>query len=153
MREGEEVSKQSLEGLLREVGWRLAEYEVARIYKIPEEFHTTPCDFMGFTAGGRAILIEAKQVQRMSLPIGTSNGLQVHQWNALEEASRANCISLICWANGDEVATIDFDQAATYSEGRKSIPWRAIPERYIHELYGDPFRLLEPWLSRATERS
>lgn len=143
------MAKPNLEKILRKIGWDLADYQVGRFYKIPEEFQQTPCDFMGHTSGGRAILIEAKQVARTSLPVGgTSNGLKNHQWSALQEAHRAGCIALLCWARYDWVATIDVDQIIAYSAGRKSVPWDKIPDRYIHSLHDlNPFSILEPFLS------
>lgn len=137
-----------LELLLRESGRRLADHQVGRFWKFPEEATNTPCDFMGFTSIGRAILIEAKQVERTSLPLGKKPGLTVLQWNSLNEANRAGALSLICWARGDLCATIDMDIALHLSSGRLSIPWEKIDPRYMNSLCGQSAALtiLEPWL-------
>lgn len=136
----------SLELKLRELGRTLADYQVARFWKVPEEWTSTPCDFFGFTAKGRAILIEAKQVALPRLPIGSSPGLAGHQWIALKDASRANCLSLICWARGGSVACLDYDMAVELSKGRKSIPWVLIPPQFIH-CFKQTNTLLEPYLA------
>lgn len=135
-----------LETILRKVGRDLADWQVARIFKVPEEMVWTPVDFFGYTKSGRAILIEAKMVSRPSLAIGRSPGLLPHQWAELCDANRANCLALICWAHRGEVATITVDMAIELSKGRKSVSWFAIPERYVRPLRGDHLRLLEPWL-------
>lgn len=124
-----------LEKLLRHTGRMLAEHQVAYLFKVPEEFRATPCDFFGYTAKGRAILIEAKEVNRPSLPIGKDPGLKPHQWNALMDAYRAECISLICWYRQDidQVATLPMDMAANLSRDRKSIPWKDISQFVITE--------------------
>jgi hypothetical protein len=121
---------------------------VARFFKVPEEMTQTPCDFFGYTAVGRAILIEAKQVTRTALPIGNSNGLQAHQWNELSDANRAGALALICWAQDGLCAAITMDMAAVLSEGRRSIPWSAIDGRFKKSMRGKDahLRLLEHWL-------
>ena len=113
----------SLERLLRAAGRQLADMQVARLFKVPEDMNQTPVDFFGYTKDGRAILLEAKKVARDSLPIGNkSNGLKPHQWAELDDANRANAIALIAWQNGAEVAVISMDQALVWSADRRSIP-------------------------------
>lgn len=138
----------NLEALLREAGRRLAEWQTAFIFKVPEEWSATPCDFFGHTAEGRAILIEAKQVARGSLPICNSPGLATHQWNALCDANRANCIALICWMRQGVCATISMDMAIELSKLRKSIPWDQIPDQFMHRMVGADATLtmLEPFI-------
>lgn len=137
-----------LEILLRKAGRELADYQVARFYKIPEEMQQTPCDFIGFTAQGRAILIEAKMVSRMSLPIGDDPGLSVHQWNELTDANKAGALTLICWARANICATITMDIAITLSACRKSIPWESIPSRFLRSMSGPKCHLglVDHWL-------
>jgi len=141
--------RKNLEGLLREAGRRLADWQTAFIFKVPEEWKTTPCDFFGHTAEGRAILIEAKEVSRPSLPIGCEPGLAPHQWNALCDANRANCIALICWARNGVCATLSMDMAIALSEGRRSIPWNRIKEKFLHPLTGEraTLEILEPFVA------
>ncbi len=138
----------TLEGLLREAGRLLADWQTAFIFKVPEEWQTTPCDFFGHTSEGRAILIEAKEVNRTSLPIGCEPGLAVHQWNALCDANRANCIALICWAREGVCATLTMDMAIELSDGRRSIPWKKIQKRFLHSMEGEraSLKLLEPFV-------
>ncbi len=128
----------------------LAEHQSAYLFKVPEEMTTTPCDFFGYTRDGRAILIEAKEVSsRSSLPIGNKPGLTPHQWNALCDANRANCISLICWVYKSTLATIDCDMAIELSRGRRSIPWDGIPFQFKHAAptKADCLRILEPYIT------
>jgi hypothetical protein len=139
----------ALELLLRKAGRELADYQVCRFFKVPEEMQQTPCDFFGYTACGRAILIEAKMVNRESLPINdSSNGLSIHQWNELEAANKAGALALLCWARGDQCATLSFDLAAKLAEGRRSIPWRNIEKKYFRSMSGDVCHLaiLDHWL-------
>lgn len=136
-----------LESLIRYTGERLREHQAAHVFKVPEELQKTPVDFFGYTASGRAILIEAKMVDRLSLPIGTSNGFRPHQWNELLDANRANCIALIAWMRKGIVAVIDMDQALSYSEGRRSIPWKSIPvECHRSKSPSDCLKLFDRWL-------
>ena len=138
-----------LESLVRKAGRELMDYQVARLFKVPEEMSQTPCDFFGYTVEGRAILIECKMVNRTSLPIASSsNGLSVHQWNELCDANKANALALICWARGDICATITMDIAIKLSEGRRSIAWDDIESRYLRVMVGDRahLRLLDQWL-------
>lgn len=134
--------------MLRKAGRELADYQVARIFKVPEEMQQSPCDFFGYTSIGRAILVEAKMVSGKILPIGYEPGLRPHQWNELCDANRAGAIALICWARGDYCATIDVDMATAFSEGRKSIPWEAIPAHLIRSMAGPKahLELLSNWL-------
>jgi len=93
-------------------------------FKVPEEMSQTPCDFFGWTNRGRAIVIECKQVKRKSLPIGAgTNGLQPHQWNALELAHRCGALSFLIWRNGEDTRAIGFSQVAALSAGRRSVEW------------------------------
>lgn len=131
-----------LELLIRHTGRMLAEHQTAYLFKVPEAMTATPVDFFGYTKDGRAILIEAKDVARASLPIGSSPGLASHQWNALRDAGRANCVALICWMRNGVLATIDIDMAVELSKDRASIPWKEIPKRFLHE-EPKPSRCLE----------
>jgi hypothetical protein len=134
-----------LELRLSSLGRLLADYQVARFWKLQEGWLRTPCDFYGFTAAGRAILIEAKMVNRPRLPTYNSPGLSGTQWAALREAARANCIALICWCRHESVATIDCEMAMELCSDSKSIPWHSIPDKFIHSL-NDHMTLLEPYL-------
>lgn len=137
-----------LETLLRKAGKELAEWQVCRLYKIPEEFVMTPCDFFGYTPGGRAIMIEAKMVERPSLPLGAAPGLLPHQWTALREANRANCLALIAWQRKGSIAVIDVDMAIELSENRKSVPWGRIQQQFKHSAADSraAVTILEPYL-------
>jgi len=123
-----------LELLIRKAGRCLRDHQVAVLRKIPEEFQQTDCDFYGYNVTGRAILVEAKMVNRAALPIGTSNGLQAHQWVALCDANKANVLALICWMKGDTIATFDIDMAILFAYQRKSIPWDLIPDKFKHKM-------------------
>lgn len=137
-----------LEILLRRAGRELADYQVARFFKVPEEMSQTPCDFFGYTVHGRAILIEAKEVNRTALPIGNDPGLQPHQWNELGDANRAGALALICWARGGVCATITYDIAAFLSKDRRSIPWEKIEGKFLRPMSGSfcHLALLDHWL-------
>lgn len=145
---GREVMGNKLELLLRKAGRDLADYQIARFWKFPEEMMQTPCDFMGFTRHGRAILIEAKEVNRTALPIHGSPGLAPHQFTALNEANQAGAISLVCWARKNVCAVISFDMVLAFSKGRASVPWTSIDRRFGRKLTGDDahLKLLDHWL-------
>ena len=142
------MTKNALEALIKHAGRMLEEHQVARIFKVPEDMVGTPCDFFGYTTAGRAIMIEAKYVgSRMSLPIGASPGLAKHQWNELQDANRANVLALIAWRYKSEVAIISMDMAIALSEGRRSIPWRNIHDRYKRSPQPSRWReLFDNWL-------
>jgi hypothetical protein len=136
-----------LELLIRKAGRYLRDHQVAVLRKIPEEFQQTDCDFYGYTAVGRAILVEAKMVSRTRLPVGQSPGMASHQWVSLCEANRANVLALICWSKDETIATFDMDMAIELKENSKSIPWNAIPERFKHRWSPTVFQtMFEPYL-------
>jgi len=137
-----------LELVLRKAGRELADWQVARFWKFPEEMQQTPCDFMGFTVTGRVVMIEAKMVSRLSLPIHSSPGILTHQFNALDSCNRAGGLALVCWARGDFCATLTFDMVLELSRDRRSIPWGKIEEKYLRSLSGSRahLELLDQWL-------
>lgn len=118
-----------LERSLRRAGNDLANRQVARFWKVPEDMSQTPCDFMGFTVHGRVVMIEAKQVARSSLPIANSPGLQKHQFGALQECWRAGGIAIVAWAHRGMVAVLPFETVMRLSiqQSRMSIAWKDIP--------------------------
>jgi hypothetical protein len=106
---------------------------------------------MGFTITGRVILLECKISKGPSLELGP-RGLKAHQRIALNEAHRAGGLGLVAWMNENRlgqkrIAVIDAGQVKTYSAGRKSVPWRDIPRRFIHRLDDEPENFLWPFLS------
>jgi penicillin-binding protein-related factor A (putative recombinase) len=128
-----------LELNVQHVANQMHDNQVARLYKIPNDIRLggdevtyggqTPCDFMGWTVAGRAIAIECKMFKQPSLPVGPK-GLKAHQLIAITECHKAGGIGLLVWQHEDELAVIDPDQIATYSKGRKSIPWKSIPAKF-----------------------
>lgn len=143
-----------LELVLRKVGRELADHQIARFFKVPEEMAQTPCDFFGYTACGRAILIEAKMVNATSLKVAGEPGLSAHQWNELDDANRAGALALICWSRGDVVKTFGMDMAKALSAGRRSIPWAAIPDHLARPLsVPERLRILDHWLPLETVSS
>jgi hypothetical protein len=113
-----------LELLMRKAARELRDQQVCVLYKIPEEMQQTPCDFIGYTASGRCIMIECKMVKRPSLPIGKAPGLAAHQWRALDEADRAGCQAMVLWMNGGEFYPIDIRLIRLHmAAGRRSVPW------------------------------
>jgi hypothetical protein len=113
-----------LELLMRKAARELRDQQVCVLYKIPEEMQQTPCDFIGYTASGRCIMIECKMVKRPSLPIGKAPGLAAHQWRALDEADRAGCICIVIWQRDDVLNFLMPGNIRDFMEsGRKSVPW------------------------------
>lgn len=128
-----------LELRVRKIACDLHDNQVARLYKIPNDVRMeqgiivhgeqVPCDFIGWTVTGRAIAIECKIFQQPSLPVG-AKGLKAHQLKAITECHRAGGIGVLVWQHDDELAVIDPEQVMSYSRGRKSIPWKAIPAKF-----------------------
>lgn len=109
---------------MREFARELYNEQLAFVFKVPEEMQQTPVDFFGWRRDGLAITIECKQVRRQSLPIGAgTNGLQPHQWNALELAHRCGAVSVLLWRNGEETLAMPFAAVLEATADRKSIPW------------------------------
>jgi len=157
------------EAIIRRVGRNLEAHDVAKLWKWPEEKriqtvptrcpscsawikgkalqHTekTGCDFFGYTRSGRVILIECKETDKPRLVLGAT-GLKPHQFYALYDAHRAGGIALLAWLHDDLVGVLDVDMIQEISHGRKSIPWKPIPDRFKHlEVEFDS--MLEPWIS------
>ncbi len=153
------MTTNALETYVRKLAVALHEYQICRLYKIPNDIKITggkiihadqgPCDFIGFTVTGRAMLVECKMFQKPSLPIG-EKGLKPHQYRALVEVHRAGGIGLLVWQNDFTIAVIDPEQITKYSRGRKSLPWKAIPESYKKDLVSDPRRFFWPFLPSST---
>ena len=137
----------TLEATIRSTARELANHQIARIWKWPEALEKTGCDFFGYTRTARVILIEAKQVTRSTLPIGKSPGLLPHQWIALQECDRAGGIALVAWQRRNEVAVIDVSVVNDLVEGRKSIAWGHIPERFKKNVWEtELIEMLDPFL-------
>lgn len=132
-----------LELRLRAVFRELYDLQVAFLFKVPEAIQQTPCDFFGWTAKGRAIVVEAKQVNRASLPIGTSNGLAPHQWLALRQAAACGAHSYLVWQRGDVIMVLDFGTCLRLTENRKSIPFWDAAGYQTHSLIDCFSRLLQ----------
>lgn len=122
-----------LESMIRKAARALEDRQLAMIWKVPEEMQQTPCDFFGFTSQGRAILIEAKMVNRPRLPVGKSPGLLPHQWHALRSAHRAGALSFIIWMMGDLFSIIQYHEAEAWMGNGKSI--KADRLYRIHQSY------------------
>lgn len=133
----------SLETHIRKLAMELHTLQKARLYKIPNDIkitggqvihaEQTPVDFMGFTIGGRVILLECKMCTKKSLPIGPG-GLKAHQHIAINEAHHTGGIGLLAWQHGLKVAVIDAGQVGVYRKHKKSIAWKDIPDKFKHEL-------------------
>lgn len=113
----------SLELKLRKIGRSLADKQICRFWKVPEEMRETPCDFFGYTRTGRAILIEAKMVNRPRLPIGCSPGLSKNQWNELCDAERAGAIVIVVWERYGCINCMEPKTIRSLANGKKSVPW------------------------------
>lgn len=132
-----------LERLIRKAAKALCEYQVAKLWKIPNDLRMTggelmaygeeqPADFIGHTATGRVVMVEAKMHNAPSLPIGSRSGVTPYQWTSLLECHKAGGIALIVWQRESKIATIDMDIASSLCWERKSVPWKKIPPRFIH---------------------
>ena len=135
------ASGKELERTVKAAAQRLNDKQLAKLWKIPNDLRITaageavwgdqnPCDFMGHTINGRAILIECKQIQGARLTLG-SRGLKPHQYLALQEAHDANCLALVIWARDDKVAVLDMDMVRKLTENRRSVGWSQIPHKFI----------------------
>ena len=148
-----------LERLIRKAAKSLREYQVATLWKIPNDLRVTasgiatfadeqPADFIGHTRTGRVIMVEAKQHKKERLPLFSKSGVTPYQWTSLLECHKAGGIALIVWQCGDEVATFDMDIAIALSKDRRSIPFRKIQKRFCHPATDDTAHLtmFEPYL-------
>jgi hypothetical protein len=114
-----------LEIELRRIGRSLADKQICRFWKVPEEMQQTPCDFFGYTRTGRAILIEAKMAKRNHLPIVKAGkkgtGISHHQLQEMKEADKAGAIAFFVWMNGANVDIIAPREILPYA---KSVAWK-----------------------------
>lgn len=122
-----------LENLLRKAEPHLRAKQICTYWKIPNDLRLTgdavvfgqrgPCDFIGHTTRGEALLIEAKICQKRSLAVPSKGGIPGHQWVALRDANAAGAIALIAWMRGSEIALLPFQKAEELLGDRRSIPW------------------------------
>jgi len=167
------VANNQLELKIAEAGRALEASDVARLWKweVPVRIRTertqcpkcsasypvsqalftrpTGADFFGYTSSARAILIECKMLNKTSLPLGET-GLKAHQFIHLRDCHNAGGIALLVWQQYDATAVIDMDIVQSLSEGRKSIPWKDIPTKFIKFPNTEPKKLLEPYLHCPT---
>ena len=123
-----------LESRMRRVCEILRNDQVASLFKFPEELVATPCDFMGHTRNGRAILIECKQVRRPSLPLHDSPGLAPHQNIALREASACGAFAIVLWQRHQIITAMRMADVLEASKDRQSLPWAAALEHKVLDL-------------------
>lgn len=155
----------SLEKLVRKVARTLHDYQIARLYKIPNDIKViegkilygerTPPDFMGFTAHARVMMVECKSWNQPSLPID-KKGLKPHQYVALKEVHDAGGLGLLVWQNGGMIAVIDAGMIEHYRGDRKSLPWKVIPPRYkrkVAAMTDEHVRFFWPFLGAPIEQS
>lgn len=122
-----------LERLIRQASRHLRQRQICSLWKIPNDLRLTsdavvfgdpgPCDFIGHTVDGTAILIEAKSTKRSHLAVPNKRGIKGHQWIALRDAAAAGAHSMIIWKHGEEVAVLSFAHACLLLGSRRSIPW------------------------------
>lgn len=148
-----------LERLIRKAAKSLREYQVATMWKIPNDLRITgsglatyadeqPADFIGHTTTGRVIMVEAKQHKGDRLPLYSKGGITPYQWTSLLECHKAGGIALIVWQRGDEVATLDMDMVQALATDRRSIAWKKIQKSFCHPATTDTAHLtiFEPHL-------
>ncbi len=100
--------------------------QICTYWKIPNDLETlrrTPCDFIGHTVEGQAILLEAKSTAAPRLAVPHPRGIKGHQWVALRDADAANAISGLVWLHDNEVCALSFQAAHRLLGSRRSIPW------------------------------
>jgi hypothetical protein len=127
----------SLEKRVRDVAAVLHAEQVCRLYQISNDIKIAgdklihgaqvPGDFWGYTAGGRAILIECKMTSQPRLAIGTKAGLRPHQLAALFEIEKAGGLGLVVWQYQTQVAVIRSGLIRVLSKDRRSISWASCP--------------------------
>jgi len=121
------------EKLVRNAERILRTRQIATYWKIPNDLRLTadavvfgergPCDFIGHTARGVSLLIEAKGTVAPRLAVPHNRGIKGHQWMALRDADAANAIAIIAWLNKDRFCALSFKRAKQLLGDRKSIPW------------------------------
>jgi hypothetical protein len=145
-----------LEIELRRIGRSLADKQICRFWKVPEEMQQTPCDFFGYTNTGRAILIEAKMAQRNHLPIVKAGkkgtGISDHQLQEIREARNAGAVAFFVWMKGEECAIfypsiiMDEDKSVLWSRF-SPIPFEKLEDylaKHISALHATRRRLPSP---------
>lgn len=116
--------------------------QVATFWKIPNDIRLTsgeviygdrgPCDFIGHTAYGAALLIEAKQRAQPSLGVGNqSKDIKGHQWIALRDAEMCGALALILWQRGEQFVVLSWSEANKLRGDRRSIPWPTVLARQL----------------------
>lgn len=109
------------------------------------------CDFFGHTASGRAVLIEAKSLDRPKLPMKVAAGAKVapgvkrHQLVTLLAAGAHGAHALVVWRRKDYVTLLSIgDLWHRVEDVPDSVPWDAqtaipigsLPGRLVAELQG-----------------
>lgn len=125
-----------LENTMRAAERHLRTRQVCVYWKIPNDIRLTseselifgdtgPCDFMGHTVDGTALLIEAKMCKGPRLAVPSKSGIRGHQWMALRDCHAAGGHAIIAWQRESEVAVLTWNRASNLLGSRRSIPWPA----------------------------
>ena len=109
-----------LESRVRDIAKDLHDQQLVHLFKVPEAWEQTPCDFFGYTIRGQAVMIECKQVKRNTLPLHNAPGLKPHQLRELIQAHQCGVKTFVLWQREDLVALID---AKSLDPEERSIPW------------------------------
>jgi len=129
-----------LERMVRAILKDLQSRRLCYLWKLPTDLRLTrnglmpgdpmPADFMGWRADGKVVLLECKDVDRGTLPLGKSPGLTPFQLQAANMAQCSNVEYLLLWRRRDEFALIRL-YGDLVGDDVISIPWKDLPRSHV----------------------
>jgi hypothetical protein len=136
-----------LERMVRAILRDLQSRGLCYLWKLPTDLRLTrnglmpgdpmPADFMGWRIDGRAILLECKDVDRGSLPLGKAPGMTPFQLQAANMAQCSNAEYLLLWKRGEEFVIMHLS-GDIVGEDVISIPWKELPRNNVFPMASLP---------------
>lgn len=120
------------------------------LWKLPTDLRLTrngihhgepmPADFMGFRCDGRGVLLECKDVDLASLPLGRTPGPSPFQMQGMHFAQLASIDYILLWKRKDEFVTLNL-RGDVVGEGAPRIPWKLLPKGFVYPMSALPAAL------------
>jgi len=136
-----------LERMVRAILKDLQSRQLCYLWKLPTDLRLTrnglmpgdpmPADFMGWRADGKVVLLECKDVDRGTLPLGRAPGLTPFQLQAAHMAQCSNVEYLLLWRRRDEFVIISL-YGDLVGDEVISIPWKDLPPNHVHPMASLP---------------
>ena len=136
-----------LERNVRAILKDLQSRDLCYLWKLPTDLRLTrngihhgepmPADFMGFRNDGRAVLLECKDVDLASLPLGRTPGPSPFQMQGMHFPQLCGIDYILLWKRKDEFVTLKL-QGDMIGQDVPRVPWKLLPRSYVYPMASLP---------------